>query len=160
MTARRRPTTFRLFLVSLAAFLRSVLGIAAGDPVNVPGGPASVRRLLRLDADRPAATFFRDVHEVLLFEGESQARWSDVEGRRTVVEFVRDLRGWRFLGVVEGGQTACPARPGVARDQSRRGLAGLVDDGEPERCRGPFPPPVLRRDRNSDPGSPVEAARR
>ena len=131
MTARRRPTTFRLFLVSLAAFLRSVLGIAAGDPVNVPGGPASVRRLLRLDADRPAATFFRDVHEVLLFEGESQARWSDVEGRRTVVEFVRDLRGWRREF---GASAVFSASSKEDKQHARRALAWLgikVEGGSP-----------------------------
>ncbi|HEX9305324.1 MAG TPA: hypothetical protein VGA31_12805 [Thermoanaerobaculia bacterium] len=95
MTGRRRSTSARFSFLFLAAVSRSAAAIAAEEPVNVPGGPASVRRLLRLDPGRPPATFLRDVHEVLLFEGEAQAGWPEVEGRRAVVEFSEDLVLWR-----------------------------------------------------------------
>src|ERR1700720_133976 len=95
MRGGHRPTSLCLSFLVLAAVSWSAAGIAPEDPVNVPGGPASVRRLLRLDPERPPATFFREVHEVLLFEGESEAAWPEVERRRAVVEFAEDLLLWR-----------------------------------------------------------------
>lgn len=78
-----------------AAFLVGAAAFAADDPVSVPGGPASIRRLLRLEEDRPAASFFRELHEVLLFQGEAQASWTQVESRKAVVDFAEDLALWR-----------------------------------------------------------------
>jgi hypothetical protein len=113
-----------------AALLAEVTAGAADDLVLVPGGAASVRRLLRLEKDRPAASFFREVNEVLLFEGEAQASWTQVEGRKAVVEFVEDLADWRkeFGRVVTFG-----ASSKAEVTQARRALAwlGIEVAGEP-----------------------------
>jgi hypothetical protein len=78
----------------LASFL--LAGAAeAQDAVPVPGGPASVRRLMGLDSGRPDAAFFVDLHEVLLFSSSEKGSWSKVEGRRRLVDFSDDLREWR-----------------------------------------------------------------
>ena len=68
---------------------------AAEDPVLVPGGPASYRRLLGLDPQRPDSAFFVDLHEVLLFESREDASWSKVETRRRAADFILDLTDWR-----------------------------------------------------------------
>jgi hypothetical protein len=91
----RDSRTSRFPFLFAAAFLAAGFAAAADDPVLVPGGTASIRRLLRLDPTRPAAGFLRDVNEVLLFEGEAQASWNQVESRKAVVEFVEDLADWR-----------------------------------------------------------------
>ena len=81
----------RLSILFAAAFLPAFAAFAADDAVLVPGGTASIRRLLRLEQGRPAAGFLREVNEVLLFGGEAQANWTQVESRKAVVEFVEDL---------------------------------------------------------------------
>ena len=96
----------------------------------MPGGAASIRRLLRLETDRPAASFFREVNEVLLFEGEAQASWSQVGSRKAVVEFVEDLADWRKeFGRVITFTTTTPE----GQKTARRALAwlGIEVSGEP-----------------------------
>ena len=93
--SRRALLLPRLVVAFAAALLVGAAAFAADDPVTVPGGPASVRRLLRLEKDRPAASFFRELHEVLLFQGEAQASWTQVESRKAVVDFTEDLAQWR-----------------------------------------------------------------
>lgn len=112
------------------SFLAAGAAIAADDAVPVPGGAASIRRLLRLERDRPAASFFREVNEVLLFQGEAQASWSQVESRKAVVEFVEDLAAWRKeFGRVVTFTTSTPEGQRTAR----RALAwlGIEVSGEP-----------------------------
>jgi len=46
---------------------------AAQDEVPVPGGPEAVRRLFGLEVGRPRETFFLDLHEILLFDGDRKA---------------------------------------------------------------------------------------
>ncbi len=130
MTGRRRSTSARFSFLFLAAVSRSAAAIAAEEPVNVPGGPASVRRLLRLDPGRPPATFLRDVHEVLLFEGEAQAGWPEVEGRRAVVEFSEDLVLWRREF---GASAVFSASSKEGEKDARRALAwlGIKVEGAP-----------------------------
>jgi hypothetical protein len=130
MRGGHRSTVVRLSFLFLAAVSRSAAGIAAEDPVNVPGGPASVRHLLRLDFGRPPATFFRDVHEVLLFEGESQASWPEVEGRKAVVEFAEDLLLWRREF---GASAVFSASSKEGEKNARRALTwlGMKVDGAP-----------------------------
>jgi hypothetical protein len=122
------PASTRILFA--ASFLLAAVAGAADDLVRVPGGAASVRRLLRLERDRPAATFLREVNEVLLFEGEAQASWTQVESRRAVVEFVEDLADWRreFGRVVT---LSTSSKEGES--QARRALAwlGVRVAGEP-----------------------------
>ena len=87
--------SFAAVLLVAASSSAASAARAADDLVLVPGGAAAVRRLLRLEKDRPAASFLREVSEVLLFEGEAQASWTQVQSRKTVVEFVEDLADWR-----------------------------------------------------------------
>jgi hypothetical protein len=65
------------------------------DEVRVPGGAEAVRRLLGLDASRPRDSFFLEVHQALLAGAEWNATWSQIERRRTLVDFVDDLTDWR-----------------------------------------------------------------
>lgn len=80
---------------AILAMLAGGAAADAPDMVPVPGGPASVRRLVGLDPERPDATFFVDLHEVLLFGSAEKTSWSKIEGRRKIVDFVDDLREWR-----------------------------------------------------------------
>ncbi len=89
------PPLRRLLLVLLLAL--PAPHARADDGVTVPGGPASVRRLLGLDPERPSATFFLDLHEFLLFGAPEEATWSQVDVRRRAVAFVEDLTEWRRL---------------------------------------------------------------
>jgi hypothetical protein len=54
-----------------------------------------VRRLMGLDPERSQASFFVDLHEVLLFGSIEKASWSKSEGRRKLVTFADDLGEWR-----------------------------------------------------------------
>jgi hypothetical protein len=120
----------RLLVASAGAFLVGAAAFAADDPVIVPGGPASVRRLLRLEKNRPAASFFRELHEVLLFQGEAQASWTQVESRKAVVDFAEDLAEWRReFGRVANFTTSSKEE----EKKARRALAwlGVEVSGEP-----------------------------
>ncbi|MGE5276500.1 MAG: hypothetical protein ACM3SU_05865 [Acidobacteriota bacterium] len=86
---RRLPLLLCLGLLAAAA--------RADDDVAVPGGPASVRRLLGLDPERPDAAFVLDLHEFLLFGVPEEATWSKIEARRRIVFFAEDLAEWRRL---------------------------------------------------------------
>jgi hypothetical protein len=121
---------FRFFVSFSTSILTSALGLAAGDPVNVPGATASVRRLLRLDPERPPGTFLRDVCEALLFEGESQASWPEVEARKAVVEFTQDLAGWRSEF---GASAVFSASTKEGEKNARRALSwlGMKVEGAP-----------------------------
>jgi hypothetical protein len=83
----------------LAPLLLFVFRFAAraDDPVAVPGGPDSYRRLLGLDLGRTDADFFLQLHEALCFGAQEDAPWSRIESRRRAVQFVEDLAEWRRL---------------------------------------------------------------
>lgn len=120
----------RISVVFTAAYLVAAAAFAADDPVTVPGGPASIRRLLRLEKDRPAASFFRELHEVLLFEGEAQASWSQVESRKAVVEFAEDLAQWRReFGRVATFSTS--SKEGESKARRALAFLGVEVAGEP-----------------------------
>ena len=82
----RRRTLVRSSVAALAA--------RADDEVPVPGGPAAVRRLLGLDPTRQPATFFFDLHEILVFATGTHIPWKDVERRKALVDFAEDLARW------------------------------------------------------------------
>ena len=120
----------RLAILFIATCLVAGPAVAADDSVLVPGGATSIRRLLRLEKDRPAASFLREVNEVLLFEGEAQASWTQVASRKAVVEFVEDLAAWRReFGRVVTFTTSSNEE----EKKARRALAwfGIEISGEP-----------------------------
>jgi len=127
---RRTLRPFPLLLTLASAFPAAQAALAADDPIVVPGGPAAIRRLLRLEGDRPPADFLREVHQVLLFEGEAQASWSQVESRKAVVDFVEDLRDWRKeFGRVATFSTA--TKDEEARARRMLAWLGIEVGGEP-----------------------------
>jgi hypothetical protein len=78
----------------LALLLLPASGLLA-EPVSVPGGAASLRRLLAIGAERPEADFFPEVHRVLLSGTGSRESWDKSERRRAVVDFAEDHSAWR-----------------------------------------------------------------
>jgi hypothetical protein len=84
----------RVILTLVAAF--AAASAAGQDPVPIPGGPASVRRLLGIDPARPDASFFLDVNEILLFGSAEATNWSSVEPRRRTAAFAEDVAAWRL----------------------------------------------------------------
>ncbi|HEY7114897.1 MAG TPA: hypothetical protein VIA45_18350 [Thermoanaerobaculia bacterium] len=72
-------------------------GAAAQEPIVVPGGPASLRRLFEMPAPRDDSRFLLDLNELLLFNAPHDASWSHVEARRKAMAFVDDLLQWRRL---------------------------------------------------------------
>jgi len=92
-----------------------------GDPVDVPGGTASIRRLLDLGERRTESDFFAEVGRVLLSGTNPADPWSKSEKRKAVVSFAEDLEEWK-------GKQGCPAilstRPG-AWEGTRRALGWL-----------------------------------
>lgn len=92
-----------------------------GDPVAVPGGTGSLRRLLALGADRPEKDFFPDVHRVLLSGTASNDSWDKSEKRKAVVAFAEDLADWR---TEQGCPAILSARP-EGREKTLRALAWL-----------------------------------
>jgi hypothetical protein len=90
----RAKGRFKRHLVAAVAIAFLLVGMAtADDEVPVPGGPAAIRHLFRIEASD--TTFFLDLHEVLLFEGNPKESWNHIERRKTVVSFVEDLAEWR-----------------------------------------------------------------
>ena len=89
MTSRipRAIAAFAIFACGALAF--------AEDEVPIPGGPGSVQRLLALDATRPKAAFFLDVHKALLDGAPADVPWNKVPKRQKVVFFAEDLADWR-----------------------------------------------------------------
>ncbi|HEY7573865.1 MAG TPA: hypothetical protein VIB08_01775, partial [Thermoanaerobaculia bacterium] len=81
-------------LLALALFGTALPG-APSEAVPVPGGPASIRRLFGLTADRSNDDFFLDLHEMLLFGSPEDAGWASVVPRRRIVAFADDLGEWR-----------------------------------------------------------------
>jgi hypothetical protein len=127
---RRTLRPFTLFVTLAAAFVAAQPALAADDLIAVPGGPAAIRRLLRLESDRPPEDFLREVHQVLLFEGEAQASWSQVESRKAVVDFVEDLADWRKeFGRVATFSTA--TKDEEARARRMLAWLGIAVEGEP-----------------------------
>ena len=122
----------RLRWLRLATGLLSFLHLAArGEPVVVPGGPASIRRLLDIPSPRPEEAFFLDVHRTLVALSNPAARWSDNVRRVAVVRFADDLAEWRT-------EQGCPATLSTrAADwkRTRRALSwlGVKVRGEGER---------------------------
>jgi hypothetical protein len=93
MRALSRFLSAALFL--LGAIATDLPAEVTADDVPVPGGPASVRRLLGLDPSRPREEFFLDLHEALLAGAEWKAGWSQIARRRAVVDFADDLATFR-----------------------------------------------------------------
>lgn len=85
-----RPLASLLF----ALLLLPASGLLA-EPVTVPGGAASLRRLLAIGADRPEADFFPEVHRALLSGTSSRESWDKNARRRAVVDFAEDFAAWR-----------------------------------------------------------------
>ncbi len=54
-----------------------------------------MRRLFGLESSPPNETFFLDLDEILLLEGDRTASWAHIERRRIAVSFVEDLGEWR-----------------------------------------------------------------
>lgn len=79
----------------LGVILLGVVPARAQDEVPVPAGPASVRRLLGLDPDRPKEAFFLDLHETLLADANPNGSWDKIEKRIALVSFAEDLGRWR-----------------------------------------------------------------
>lgn len=84
-----RLLTAALFLTG--AIATPVPAQASADDVDVPGGPAAIRRLLGLDLSRPREAFFLDLHEALLAASAWNLGWSNIERRRALVDFSEDL---------------------------------------------------------------------
>ena len=93
MKAPSRFASAALFL--LGAIATRLPAQVTADDVPVPGGPASVRRLLGLDTTRSREAFFLDLHEALLAGAEWRAGWSQIARRRAVVDFAEDLAAFR-----------------------------------------------------------------
>lgn len=109
----------RLFL-PLAALLFAAPGLL-GEPVDVPGGTASVRRLLDLGERRTESDFFAEVGRVLLSGTNPADPWSKSEKRKAVVSFAEDLEEWREK---HGCPTILSTRP-EAWEGTRRALGWL-----------------------------------
>ncbi|GEM_PF-2535559 len=108
------------FVLPLALLLLPAPGLL-GEPVDVPGGPASIRRLLDLGERRTESDFFAEVGRVLLSGTNPADPWSRSEKRQAVVSFAEDLVEWRE-------KQGCPAvlstRP-EAWQGTRRALGWL-----------------------------------
>lgn len=79
----------------LAALFLVAATPAAGQPVPVPGGADSIRRLLDLGSGRPAREFFLDVNRALLTESNPRDPWEKNPRRQAVVRFAEDLAEWK-----------------------------------------------------------------
>lgn len=75
----------------------------SAEPVSVPGGAESIRRVLGLGGRRPPQDFFLDVHRALLAGSNPHEAWDKTERRRAVVLFAEDLAAWR-------AEQGCPAQ--------------------------------------------------
>ena len=115
LAARFRRCSFLLALVLVPA------ATLAAEPVSVPGGPESIRRLLGLDEHRPDGDFFLDFSRLLLSRADPRSSWRSSDRRRAVVFFAEDFAEWKSAH-------GCPAllstRPG-AWDGTRRALGWL-----------------------------------
>jgi hypothetical protein len=89
----------RLLLLGLLLVPASPL---VAEPVAVPGGPESIRRVLGLTGRRPARDFMFDVNRALAAESSPHEAWDKVERRRAVAFFAEDLAAWR-------SEQGCPA---------------------------------------------------
>ncbi len=89
-------------LVLPLALLLFPAPVLLGEPVVVPGGTASVRRLLNLGERRTESDFFAEVSRVLLSGTNPADPWSRSEKRQAVVSFAEDLAEWREM-------QGCPA---------------------------------------------------
>lgn len=110
---RRCSLLLALFLVPAAP--------AAAEPVSVPGGPESIRRLLGLRAYQPGEDFFLEVSRLLHSGSDSSSSAGGFDRRSAVASFATDLDEWRK-------SQGCPAllstRP-EAWDATRRALQWL-----------------------------------
>lgn len=107
-------------VLPLTALLFPAFGLR-GETVVVPGGTASIRRLLDLGERRTESDFFAEVGRVLLSGTNPADPWNKSEKRKAVVSFAEDLEEWRE-------RHGCPAilstRP-EAWDATRRALGWL-----------------------------------
>ena len=107
-------------VLPLALLLVTAPGLL-GEPVDVPGGTASIRRLLDLGERRTESDFFAEVGRVLLSGTNPADPWSRSEKRKSVVSFAEDLEEWKE-------KLGCPVilstRP-EAWDGTRRALGWL-----------------------------------
>jgi len=94
---------------------------AAAEPVTVPGGPESIRRLLGLREHQPGEDFILEVSRLLHSGSNSSSSAGGVDRRSAVASFAMDLDDWRE-------RQGCPAllstRP-EAWDATRRALQWL-----------------------------------
>lgn len=85
----------RVWSLLLGGILLGAFPAPAQDAVPIPAGPASVRRLLGLDPDRPKEAFFLDLHETLLSDANPHGSWDRIEKRKALVSFAEELGLWR-----------------------------------------------------------------
>lgn len=119
----RRPAEdfpFRRGALLLALVFLPAVPVCA-EPVPVPGGPDSIRRLLDLGGRRPARDFFLDVNRALLADSSPRDPWDKNERRRAVALFAKDLAEWR----AEQGCPAVLSARGEAWAKTRSALAWL-----------------------------------
>jgi hypothetical protein len=108
-------------LLLIGALCSHAAAEETADEVPVPGGPASIRRLLGLEAARPRESFFLDLHEALLAGAEWKVGWSRVERRRAVVDFAEDFESFG----AEFGQSVVLSSSSDDWSRTRRVLAWL-----------------------------------
>ena len=113
-----------------ASLLLSLVLPVKGEPVVVPGGPATIRRLLNLESDRPAESFFLDVHRALLATTKVSGGWSESESRAAVVRFVEELDDWR-------SEQGCPALLSTRENDWKKTRQALSWLGVKVRGQGP-----------------------
>jgi hypothetical protein len=112
-------------LLACGALPAGAMAQKPADDVPVPGGPGAIRRLLGLDPTRPPETFFLDLHEALLAGSGWNARWSQIDRRRAVVDFSEDLAAFRK----QFGRSLTISLSGVAdRDRASKLLSWLGVD--------------------------------
>ncbi|HYN40791.1 MAG TPA: hypothetical protein VE129_03365, partial [Thermoanaerobaculia bacterium] len=116
----RQKAPARLLVPLLVPLLLPASGLL-GEPVSVPGGPATIRRLLDLGENRPDGDLFPDVSRVLLSGSDPHASWESSDRRRAVVAFVEDLADWK---AAQGCPAVLSTRP-EAWDGTRRALEWL-----------------------------------
>jgi len=94
---RRRGSPSRRPVGRLVPLLATLLLPASGllaEPVVVPGGTASIRRLLDLGDRRTESDFFVEVGRVLLSGTNPADPWNKSEKRKAVASFAEDLAEW------------------------------------------------------------------
>ncbi|MBK9089487.1 MAG: hypothetical protein IPL90_10735 [Holophagales bacterium] len=111
---------FRRLALLLALFIVTASPLSA-EPVAVPGGTESIRRVLGLGGRRPPGDFFLEVNRAFLAGSSPFEAWDKNERRRAVALFAEDLAAWR----AEQGCPALLSARGEAWKKTRRALTWL-----------------------------------